>query len=148
MKPLPALTILSLALSLAGTTLAQKPADKNPAPAKAAGPKNVTPDEAEKLIASRPDVIVVDVRTPEEYEMGHIAGAKNASFIDTDFDAKMAEFEGKPILVHCAAGSRSTRAVTKIMNSGKYPEIFHLNGGLNAWQEAGKSVVKTPKAPK
>lgn len=110
--------------------------------------KNVTPDEAEKLISERKDVVVLDVRTPEEFEMGHLAGATNASFIDDDFADKIKEVEGKPVLVHCAAGTRSLKAVKEMSASGKFPEIYHMNGGYAAWTEAKKTIVKTPKASK
>jgi rhodanese-related sulfurtransferase len=152
MKMLPAILALSLALPVG--VFAEKSSDKKkppvpaaPAPvAKVGGPKNVTPDEAEKLMAERKDLVVVDVRTVEEFEMAHIAGAKNISFIDLDFAEKIKAVEGKPVLVHCASGNRSLRAVMQMIASGKFPEIYHLNNGFSAWQEAGKTVVKTPKA--
>jgi len=148
MKLIPA--TLALCLALGTTAFAQKPADKKqPAAAKPAETKgkvqDVTVDGAEKLIESRKDLVVLDVRTIEEYDMAHIPGAKNASFIDREFDEQLKEFEGKPVLVHCAAGNRSLRAVMKMQADGKFPEIYHLPGGFSAWQEAGKSVVKTVK---
>jgi rhodanese-related sulfurtransferase len=149
MNPLPISLVLALALSTAA--FAQKPADKKK-PAEAApaaakpSVKNVGPDEAEKLINQRKDLIVVDVRTIEEYDMAHIPGAKNVSVIDGDFDQNIKELEGKPVLVHCAAGRRSMRAVERMVAMGKFPEIYHLTAGFAGWQEAGKTVVKTTGA--
>jgi len=138
---------LTLALFASASAFAQKAGDKSqPVPKPIV--KNVSPDDAEKLIAQRKDVVVVDVRTVEEFDMGHIAGAKNMSLIDNDFAEKLKEIEGKPVLVHCAAGSRSLRAVMKMEASGKFPEIYHLTSGFSGWQDAGKSVVKSPKAAK
>lgn len=145
---------LCLAICCTATGFAQKPGDKKKpaATTPAAAPKsrvqNVSPDVAEKLIAERKDIVVIDVRTVEEFDMGHIAGAKNISFIDSDFDVLIKEVEGKPVLVHCAAGNRSMRAVQKMNGTGKFPEIFHLTSGFSGWEEAGKTVVKTAKAPK
>jgi rhodanese-related sulfurtransferase len=150
------LAFFTLALSLE----AQKPAEPKqpaaPAPGKSAPgqPKAVTPDEAAKVIGGRKDVTVIDLRTEEEFDMGHIPGAKNVSSISPDFPEKMKEFEGKPILIHCGSGPRSTRALKQLV--GKYPEIFHMDGGIKAWTESGKELVKTvvipdasaaPKAP-
>jgi rhodanese-related sulfurtransferase len=150
MTPIPVTVAVLFAASFGA--LAQKAPDKKiPAetvPAKPAGPQIVTPDAAEALMKSRQDLIVLDVRTPEEFEMSHIAGAKNASVIDLEFDAKLKELEGKPVLVHCTAGTRSGRAVQQMAKSGKFPEIYHMNGGITAWSEAGKTVVRIPKAPK
>lgn len=140
---------LCLVLVFSSAALAQSPGDKkkpasSPAPA---APKpavqDVLPDTAEKLIAERKDLVVIDVRTVEEYNMSHLAGAKNASFIDLEFEEQIAPFEGKPVLVHCTSGNRSLRAVQKMKMSGKFPEIYHLIGGITAWQAAGKPVVKT-----
>jgi rhodanese-related sulfurtransferase len=89
---------------------------------------------------------VVDVRTPEEFSAGHISGAKNVSLLDSDFDQKIKAFEGKPILVHCASGARSARAVIKMTNL-QFPEIYHMNAGMKGWQAAGKPVVKDSPAP-
>jgi rhodanese-related sulfurtransferase len=136
MKPL----LLSAALVawLSIPTFAQAPA--------AAPHKDVTPDEAQKLIESNKDLVVIDVRTPEEFKAGHIAGAKNVSLLDADFDQKIKEYQGKPILLHCASGSRSARALTKMADL-RVPEIYHMNGGMKAWQSAGKAVVKDAPAP-
>jgi rhodanese-related sulfurtransferase len=106
-----------------------------------AEPKNVTPDEAEKLINSRKDLIILDVRTEDEFSAGHIKGAKNLSFLDDDFEQKLKEVEGKPVLVHCASGGRSAKAVKQMLGK-EFPELYHMNGGLKAWKDAGKEVVK------
>jgi hypothetical protein len=47
--------------------------------------KNVSPDEAEKALKEQKNVVVLDVRTPEEFKAGHIAGAKNVDFKAPDF---------------------------------------------------------------
>jgi len=74
-------------------------------PAAPAAPKNVTISEAEKLIKDDPKVVVLDVRTPEEYKGGHIAGAKNIDFNGDDFEKQIAALDkSKTYVVHCAAG--------------------------------------------
>jgi rhodanese-related sulfurtransferase len=131
------ISLLAL-LATAITALAEEPKKSLPS----SEPKNVTPAEAEKLISARKDLVVVDVRTGEEFAEGHIAGARNVSFLDDDFAAKLKQLEGKPVLVHCASGNRSSRAVKQMLGGGKFPEIFHLNDGFKAWMDAGKPVVK------
>ena len=65
---------------------------------------------------------------------------------DADCDHVRPAFEGKPILVHCASGARSARALIKMTNL-QFPEIYHMNAGMKGWQSAGKPVVKDPLSP-
>ncbi|SKB06406.1 Rhodanese-related sulfurtransferase [Prosthecobacter debontii] len=103
--------------------------------------KDVTPDEAEKLI-SKSEVTVLDVRTEEEFKEGHIKGAKNVDIMSKDFAQKLAQLDKtKPVLVHCQAGGRSTRSLPKLEQAG-FNEIYHLKGGMSEWQEKGKPVEK------
>jgi rhodanese-related sulfurtransferase len=136
---------IAAALAVTFCVHAEAPADKKAppsAPVKAAAePKNVTPDEAEKLINSRKDLVILDVRTADEYAAGHIKGAKNISFLDDDFEQKLKDIEGKPVLVHCASGARSAKAVKQMLGK-EFPELYHMNGGMKAWKDAGKEVVK------
>jgi rhodanese-related sulfurtransferase len=102
--------------------------------------KHVDADEAAKLIASG-KVTVLDVRTRDEFDEGHIQHAQNIDFTQDGFAEKAAKLDkSKPILVHCQAGSRSTRSLPDLQKLGV--PIYHLDGGINAWLKAGKPVVK------
>ena len=104
--------------------------------------KNVTPDEAEKLLKEHKEVTVLDLRTSDEFAAGHIAGAKNIDFLADDFAKKIAELDkSKPYLVHCASGGRSTRSLPQFKGQN-FTNIFHLNEGFSAWAKAGKPVEK------
>ena len=103
--------------------------------------KDVQPDDVEKLLKERKDVVVLDVRTADEFAAGHIAGAKNVDFFDKDFEKNIGAFAGKPVVVHCASGRRSAQAV-ELLKTKTFPEIFHLTGGFKAWTAAGKPVAK------
>ena len=108
----------------------------------ATAPKNVTINDAEKLIKSDPKVVVIDVRTPEEFKTGHIAGAKNIDFNGADFEKQIAALDkSKTYVVHCAAGGRSAQAC-KIIEQVKLPSVYHMNEGFKAWEKAGKPVEK------
>jgi rhodanese-related sulfurtransferase len=59
-----------------------------------------------------------------------------------DFEKKVAELDkGQPYLVHCAAGVRSVRACEK-MNRMDFKQLINLQGGMKAWEKAGKPVEK------
>ena len=116
--------------------------DSKPAPAPAAVEKNVSPDEAEKLLKENPNIVVLDVRTEDEFKSGHIPGAKNLDILSPDFAKQLAALDkNKTYLVHCAAGHRSARAC-KAMNEQKFTSIYHLNEGFKAWETAGKPIEK------
>ena len=123
--------LLSLAAILSSAMLAS-----------AADSQNVTPDQAEKLLKEKKDIVVLDVRTPEEFKSGHIAGAKNVDFQSEDFKKQVAALDkSKTYLVHCAAGGRSSRAL-EVLDKDKFSHVYHMNGGFSAWKEAGKPVAK------
>jgi rhodanese-related sulfurtransferase len=124
-----------LLLTFTATTFADdKPANK---PAY----QNIKPDDFEKLSKEK-DTVILDVRTPAEFAAGHIASAVNIDIKSKDFDEKIATLDkGKTYLVNCAVGARSARACEKL---GKldFPHLYNLDGGITAWQRAGKPVEK------
>ncbi len=110
-----------------------------------AAPKIVSPDEAEVLIKETPALVILDVRTPDEFAGGHIHGAKNVDFFGDDFEKQIAALDpAKPVLVHCAAGGRSSQAVEKLAALKKPPVIYHLKAGFNGWKAAKKPVEGKP----
>src|SRR4051794_2534476 len=110
--------------------------------AAADAPQNVTPDQAEKLLKEKKEIVVLDVRTADEFKEGHIAGAKNVDFQSEDFKKQVAALDkSKTYLVHCAAGGRSARAL-KVLEADKFEHVYHLNDGFTGWKQAGKPVAK------
>lgn len=100
----------------------------------------LTPDEFEQAIAE-PEVQLVDVRTPEEYEQGHIVGAMNIDWKSDSFadDAASMLDQSKTVALYCKGGRRSHAAAEKLHSMG-YKNIVELQGGFEAWQAAGKTV--------
>ena len=96
--------------------------------------KNVSAQEAEKLIRENKDIVILDVRTKNEYNSGHINGSKLMPV--SEINSRLIELEkyrNKPILVHCASGGRSPKAVNVLLKN-KYGPIYHMNHGLSGWQ--------------
>ena len=106
------------------------------------GAVHVKVDAAEKLVKEK-KITVLDVRTPDEFAEGHIAGAVNIDLLKgAEFESKVKEMDkSKPYLVHCQSGGRSNRALAVFKKLG-FEQIFHLDGGLGGWQAAGKPVEK------
>jgi rhodanese-related sulfurtransferase len=102
----------------------------------------LTPASFDKLHQVNTNAIVLDVRTPEEFAKGHIAGATLLDFKSPGFAAGLEKLDKKKTyLVHCAVGGRSAKACLQMHDLG-FVRVFNLEGGLQAWQAAGKPVVK------
>lgn len=102
--------------------------------------ETLTPDEFEQIITGQ-DVQLVDVRTPEEYGEGHIAGAMNIDWKNKAFADEAVRMldRSKTIAIYCKAGGRSHAAAGKLYKMG-YKHIVELEGGFEAWKAAGKTI--------
>jgi len=95
---------------------------------------------AQRLIANQPDIIVLDVRTSKEYSAGHISGSKHIDFYQEDFADKLSQLDKSAVyLLHCKSGGRSSKALKVMQNLG-FGSVYHLDGGFDAWKEAGLVV--------
>lgn len=97
--------------------------------------------EAHELLANQPaGLVVLDVRTPQEYGEGHIAGATNIDFYEPDFVRMLDALDKEqPYFVYCRSGNRSARAVDAMRDLG-FAEVYELEGGILTWLEAGLPV--------
>jgi len=99
----------------------------------------VAPAAFEKKMAAQKGQ-VIDVRTPKEYQSGYIAGAVNLHVYDKDFEQRVDKLDkNKPVYIYCKAGGRSAEAAEILKNKG-FKTIVELDGGMDAWKEAGKPV--------
>ncbi|HAB89269.1 MAG TPA: thioredoxin [Bacteroidetes bacterium] len=86
--------------------------------------------------------LILDIRTPEETQLGIIEGATIINLYDDDFEAKIQLLEkSKPIVVYCASGGRSSQAAAILAEQG-FMEVYNLKGGLYGWQNEGLPVTK------
>ncbi len=102
---------------------------------------NVRPADAEKLLAEG-GVLLLDVRTAQEYRDGHIPSARLVPI--TEFSKRLNELPAdktQPILVYCTVGVRSSKAA-KILARNGYKDIYNLSGGIRAWAEKQKPIEK------
>ena len=88
------------------------------------------------------DLVILDVRTPEEFAEGHLAGAIMIHFYDHDFADQLAELDpAVPYLVYCRSGSRSGQT-TALMKDLGFTDVADVDGGILAWTEAGLATTK------
>ena len=99
----------------------------------------VTTIGAEQLVevAADPEVVVLDVRTPEEYAVGHVPGAVN---IDISSPTFAAEIEALPkdsaYVVYCRSGNRSAQAAQQMAEAG-FTDVYDVDAGLATLAQAG-----------
>ncbi len=99
----------------------------------------------ETKLAQTPAAQLIDVRTPAEYEKGHLKDAQNFDFRAESFTASLAKLnKAHPVFVYCLAGSRST-AAAKILAQSGFAAIYELQGGVIKWEAAQKPTEKAAK---
>lgn len=99
------------------------------------GYKNINVADFDKFIKT-PGVQIVDVRAPQEFTEGHIAGAVNINLFDSDFarHALRVLDKSRPVAVYCISGKRSATAA-KILTDEDY-KVVNLAGGILAWESS------------
>ena len=103
--------------------------------------REVSVEQAEALVA-RPEVVILDVRTPEEFAAGHVPRATNLDFHAPDFEERLRALDhGATYLVHCQSGGRSAHARDAMMGDG-FTSVLHMSDGYAGWEAAGKPVER------
>ncbi len=100
---------------------------------------DVSVNAAWDLIQNEPEMVILDVRTPSEYEDAHIEGAINIP-VEEIVDRLNELSANDVILVYCRTGNRSGTAVG-IMEENGFSKIYHMYEGISAWISEGLPVV-------
>lgn len=93
---------------------------------------NISIAQADALLEE--GLVVMDVRTPGEFNEGHLPEAVNIDWMGDSFDAQVQAQIQKdtPVLVYCQSGGRSAKAVAKLEVLG-YTKIYHMREGYSGW---------------
>lgn len=102
----------------------------------------VSPDDAVEVFEDPPqDMVVLDVRTPEEFAEGHLEGAVMVDFYAPDFADQLAQLDANvPYLLYCRSGNRSGETISLMAQMG-FTDVTEIDGGIAAWQQAGLPVT-------
>ena len=93
----------------------------------------ISQDEAMQMMQEQTDYLIVDVRRPDEFAEGHIAGAINVPSDDiTDEMPELLPDKDQTLLIYCRSGNRSKEASKKLADIG-YTNVYEF-GGINTWE--------------
>jgi len=105
--------------------------------------KTVSVYELSEQLDSDPDSVLIDVRSPLEFEQGHVPQAKNIPFGSIPLSHMLAEWsreaEGKPIYFICHSGGRSQHLLDEVAQAG-FHSAQAVAGGMVAWQALGLPI--------
>jgi sulfur-carrier protein adenylyltransferase/sulfurtransferase len=101
--------------------------------------REVDTEAAERLLAEKPDTMVLDVREADEYEQGALPGAVHIprGFLESQIENKAPD-RNAPVLVYCAGGTRSAFAARTLGELG-YTDVASMAGGFNKWKNEDRS---------
>lgn len=103
---------------------------------------SISVDQFEELMKNKAAVKVLDVRTSAEVAQGHLPDALSMDFQNNNFKNEIAKLDKRrTYLLYCKAGTRSENAAS-IMIAAGFTHIYSLEGGIDAWKEAGKPIEK------
>lgn len=107
----------------------------------------ITVDEFDKKLSETKDVQLVDVRTPEEYQEGHLKNAVNYNLNGSAFESELSKLDKtKPVMVYCLAGGRSAEAA-EILEKKGFTEVYNMQGGIIKWNAANKPTDRNSVVP-
>ena len=96
---------------------------------------NVDNATAKRIISQSKDLIIIDVRTPDEIALGKIGNALEMDIKSPDFKSNLDKLDrNKQYLVYCHAGGRSTNAM-EIMKTMGFKQVYNLESGYRSWSD-------------
>jgi rhodanese-related sulfurtransferase len=106
--------------------------------------KDVTPQESSEIIKENinsPEFALLDVRTPVEFQSGHLEGAINVDY-QSNFKIEIQKMDKeKKYLLYCKSGIRSANAM-QVMRHFGFEEVYNMLGGISYWIDEGRPIIK------
>jgi phage shock protein E len=97
--------------------------------------KDVSVTEFAQVIED-PNIVIIDVRTPEEFAQGHIAGSVNIDIANSSFISEISQLDKtRTYAVYCRSASRSTVATSEMEKLG-FTSLYNMTGGTIDWLQA------------
>jgi len=95
----------------------------------------VSANKFSEIISNDKSAIIIDVRTPDEFNKGHLKNSLNVNWFDENFDENLNIFsKDLPVMVYCLSGGRSSQANERIKSLG-FKNVYELDGGILEWRK-------------
>lgn len=106
------------------------------------GLSSLSAQDFSELLRQKPDLILLDVRTPSEYAEGHLPNSVNVDVLAPDFERRAAEVLGqqRSVALYCRSGHRSRQAAAQLTRKGY--TVYELSTGWMGWVEAALPTVR------
>ena len=105
---------------------------------------DIEPEEAFELIITNKNTdgfVILDVRTPEEYDETHIENSLNINYNSKNFKLEIEKLDkNKKYLVYCHSGRRSSNAIKTMEKSG-FEDLKNISGGISKWKKNNLPLI-------
>lgn len=138
MRRRPSIWIATLLIVLCGACVCMAAADM-------AGVQTISPRHFKSLLDRHqgdPDVVLLDVRTPKEFEDGHIQGALLLDYYSSDYVERLKALDReKTYLIYCRSGNRSGKSLAIFEKLG-FRRAYHMDAGVIGWSRENFPLVR------
>lgn len=108
-----------------------------------AGKRDISQEELLAWMEQESDFCILDVRSPDEYDSGHIPGSINIGHKEISSHLHDLEpHKAKNVVVYCEIGVRARMAQNTLARAG-FANVYHLKGDMAAWRETGRPTDST-----
>jgi rhodanese-related sulfurtransferase len=105
-----------------------------------AAEKNISSRDAKSLLEKNKNIYLLDVRTPQEYSQGRLAGSVLIPI--GEFERRFSEVpKNRTIVVYCAVGSRS-KPVANFLTQQGYKDVYNMTDGIVGWYRNGFPIKR------
>src|SRR3954470_20784852 len=106
--------------------------------------EEVDPSEVHKIVNNGNEAVILDVRETEEWDAGHIPGAKHIprGYLESRVEGVVGSDRSQRVIIYCASGQRSALAANTLKSLLGYEDVASMNGGITLWKDRGYDVEK------
>src|SRR4051812_15698084 len=104
--------------------------------------EEVDPSDVKATLSNGNGIVLLDVRESEEWDAGHIPGAKHVprGYLESRVEGVVGSDRSQKVVLYCASGQRSALAANTLKELLGYEHVYSMNGGITLWKDRGYDV--------